>query len=229
MLILKNKKIVMHIPKTGGKALKNFIKSIPDIENLVEYVTAHRPLVFLEQPSFDYARNYEKVALIREPISWWNSWFNYNLPFKYTCALTQIVVFKGNYQKRKLDINTSIIDGLDITDFFKRYDISKLKKELIETPRHSHLLNFLTRIDDLTPDYFNHESIYQFYINRMIDETVKVFRYEDQFEEFLEYIELPKPPRFNVTKYKVFMDFKTEKIVKEKERIIYEKYYPELL
>ena len=219
----------MHIPKTAGSAIKNYLAS--EYPEKIEYVSSHRPRKFLEMPGFEYAKDYTKVALIREPARWWKSWYNYHLHKKRMCPITHTTftnpLKEYNLRKFKIkDINQAIQDSLDLTAFFENIGIELLRRRL-KIHRTNHVNTFINNYN-ITPEFFNHQSIYSFYINNMIDEDTVVFRYEDQFEEFLDFMEIPKPPRDNVTPYKKDYDQKTLDLIYEKERNIYERFYPDI-
>jgi hypothetical protein len=210
-------------------SLKKMV-SKPRFLSKVLYLSAHRPLSFLKNPLFEYAKDYEIVALIREPVAWWKSWVNYNYSLKRVCALMETTMFSD--WNARLEIDETIQNGIDLPEFFKvPQNLERLHKNFLKSPKNAHLWAYIGNIHSLTPTYFKNKAptIYQFYVNSMIDERVKVFRYEDQFQEFLDYVELPKPPRYNITQYKFDISNEIQDLIKEKERPIYEKYYPELL
>ena len=63
----------------------------------------------------------------------------------------------------------------------------------------------------------------------MIDEDTIVFRFEDQFDEFLDYMEIPKPPKDNVTKYREDYNKETLEMIYDKEKDIYNKWYNKIV
>ena len=216
-----NNKIVQHIPKTAGTALKVAIKNS---DHNISFTTTHKPLSFLSWPELEYAKDFEKIALVRRPDSWYRSWWNYHRGIRRTCALTNTLLFDENDKMH--DINTFISRASNLTLFFKKNPkkIQDFKNKLKFYPS-SHLVFFLPDASRVDAEYFKNQSLYSFILNKQIDDTFRIFRFEDQMDKFLEYIDIKKLPKKNVTQYTHELSVTSLNIIKKADKNIYDKYY----
>ena len=221
MIILDNK-IIQHIPKTAGTSLKETIRQhkIP-----VNYMGIHVPLNYLNNPAFSYAKNYEKIAVVRTPVSWYNSWINYHRPRKRSCSLTQALLYNqdDNLQLSGADF---LHNALNLTKFFKDnpQKLEFVKQHVLTDPR-GHSKNFLGNISELTPEYFQDQGLYEFYIKRQLDDSFTIFTMESQLKEFLNHIGVPELISSNVTRYIEKLPGYIEVAINEKYNWFYKKYY----
>jgi len=107
MIIIKNKNN-QHIPKTAGMSLRrSFIQSYKE----VLFSTNHKPLSFKNWIHDGKYKDFPVYAVLREPVKWYTSWWNYNTSLKRTCALTGVLL------ECSKNINEFAEHALDLTLF----------------------------------------------------------------------------------------------------------------
>jgi len=217
-VIITNKFIIQHIPKTAGSALRKAFGWQSNINN-IDYITTHRPLTFLNTDGMIKYRDSsrQRVAVIREPKSWYNSWWNYTRKKDINCSLS----FTMHHFSKNQD--EFIENALDLTRFFSKYQEANFifKKNSVNTP-FNHLHHFISDFN-FTPEYFNNCSLYQFYLRRQIDSTFKLFRFEE-LSSFLDFIEFNNTsgdlPKANLTKYSEPLAEKNLRKIEKEEEVI---------
>jgi len=216
-MTIVNKKIVQHIPKTAGMALRGALSW--HTEN-IEYSTAHKPLKFKNIINNGIYSNYPVYAVLREPTKWYNSWWNYTSSMQRSCAITHTL------HKYSNNMDTFIKNSLDLTKFFGvAEERIKFLKEFLVRFSASHLIFFFDNFMEITADSFNHQSIYEFYVSRQIDSYTHLYRFEDQLELFLRDIGFLYPlPKRNVTKYKDRLSVSLINEIGKKEETLYKLY-----
>ena len=209
-MIITDKYIIQHIPKTAGTSLKRLYSYQSDKLRLI---TNHKPLWYLDSPWLSKFKSLKKTALIREPVAWYLSWWNYTKGKNRNCSLTQMLHMFSN------NVNEFIINALDLTIFFNKYPlaISEFAKNSTKVP-FSHIQFFIPDFNFKAED-FKHKSLYSFYLKNQIDHNFKLFRFDDILD-FLDYIEVSQVsgglPKTNLTEY-------TEKFPEEITQLIYNK------
>jgi len=84
---------------------------------------------------------------------------------------------------------------------------------------------FFDNLTEVDADYFNHQSIYGFYVFRQIDKNTHLYRFEDQMDLFLKDIGFKNELlNINVTRYKNNLSSKSIESVQQKEKKIFEIY-----
>jgi len=210
-----NNKVIQHIPKTGGTAFK---KAISKRLDMLEYNTNHKPLDYLGYLDNEKFSSYEVVAVLREPVNWYLSWYNFTVFKNKNDPLGAILL---DYS---LNMDDYMDNALDLTEFFKKDpNLIKEFKRYIAVTGYSHITYFIKDIDNLTPEFFEHKSLYSFLVTAQVDENTKLFRWKDQYPDFLRYIGIDDVDidKVNVTKYTFSMnDVSIEKIKLKDKKIV---------
>ena len=209
MIILKNKKVIQHIPKTAGTSLKRELSYNID---MVLAMYNHSPLSRLKCISEEY-KDYEVVAIVRHPVDWYNSWYNYTrYQNKINCPLTQILL---KYSK---DIDEFTHNALYLNNFFTKDMITEAQKHSIRIS-FNHVNNFIP--DWQKKDLFNNDdTLYSFFLLNQIDSNTVLFNHPHGLEKFREYIGLDtsiKSPKVNITKYKDQLSPETGELILKRE------------
>jgi len=167
MYILDNK-IFLHAVKCGGTTIRNHLFN--KREDDIKFSSEHFPIKLLPERY----KEYETYTLIREPISWYESFYYYTLQLHYDPVktrafnpLAEILCFDNG---RELKINEFIARAVDLKKFF--IDYPKKKEELIRSTRKRGLLkfgyfnaNFTDYTDTSEIDSLLNTSCYKFFLN----------------------------------------------------------------
>jgi hypothetical protein len=218
-MIVYNNIIYQHIPKTAGTALKRLFSFFPE---KIEYASMHSPISALE---CDYMRRYKDlktVCSLRRADSWYKSWVDFTKDKPNQDPLTMML------WKNSKDENTFINNALDLTEYFTKYPelINKLKSSIIRDVKN-HMIKFITNQKDLSPVFFEHQSLYGFYVKRQITKDTKIFRFETELDDLVRYFGFDpkelgqKLPKVNITKYNDWeISEENRKRIDEKDKFI---------
>jgi hypothetical protein len=218
-MIIYDNKIYQHIPKTAGTSLRRLFSFYDD---KFIYGRTHSPISSLEKHPFNQYEHLETVACIRKPVSWYNSWVNYTKNKFETDPLTSII---WKYSKTEEDF---ILNSMNLSSFFEKGNrIKELKRQLIRNSK-THIINFIDNLQELSPTFFKNQSLYGFYIFRQLKHDSKLFRFETELDNLIEYFGFnsktpgQKLPTTNMTKYayNLLNDDKLIDIVNENDNLI---------
>jgi len=174
--------VIMHFPRTAGTSIRN--KLIGD--QRVIYSVNHASVDVLELPEFQFAKDFKKIALIREPLSWYVSWWNFHIGIK-PCPLTAGLIFDNNYKLRPFEeAITRMIhfqDSLDET-FYKNHRISYNRFPYGD----------MTKV---FPEIPKQKTLWHAMESRFIDESMEVFRFDDQLQDFLNLLNIDNLRKYN--------------------------------
>ena len=218
-MIILDDKIIQHVPKTAGISLtRSLAKECP--QN-IRYSTNHKPLKFKDIIADGKYKDFPVYSLVREPVSWYKSWWNYTSRFKINCAITQIL----HEETGRIDMPAFISYSQNLTEFFKEGDRLKRFKYYLIVLGQSHLHYFFDDITEITADDFKNRSVYDFYLSEQLSDNTINYKFEN-LNNFLEVIGL-KPEnllRENITRYKKNLDDDSISIIKSNNRIAFDYY-----
>ncbi|RLA80309.1 MAG: hypothetical protein DRG78_11230 [Epsilonproteobacteria bacterium] len=164
MYILDNK-IFIHIVKCGGSSIREGIYK--NRRQDLKFCSEHFPIKLLNEKY----KNYDKITIIREPISWYKSFYNYTIQMNKNKgsifnALANMLVYKDN---KRLPFRDFVINATNLELFFKDRDKIKILINKIRNGKFSKSNYFNLIFDDYTDENEFVEkfssSCYQFFIN----------------------------------------------------------------
>jgi len=214
MIIYKNK-IIMHVPKTAGTSVIE--AAMKDWENL-DFKINHFPIKGLESALFEYAKDYEKIALVREPVSWYKSFYNYvkGTPEYITHdALNRVLMF--NEKGEILSIDEYIENCLNFSSIMNK-NIDNIMRNTLKAK--GGWMKWMFPSQEVE---FTHNTFYQFMIDSFIDETVKTFKMETEMYDFLKYVGIKKIYKHNKSLHNIEPSEESIRKIKEKDSILYER------
>ena len=218
-MIIFNKKILQHIPKTSGTAIKAMMVKNAD---KLEYVTNHKPLSFLyENSSLDKYKEYPVYAILRNPYKWHESWYNFTIKLKRNCPIITVIKKYTNSMYEYVEAQ------LDLTKFFHKHP--KALDDMVEHilyNSYSHFSYFLYDLKELSAEYFKNKSIYEYYLDLQIDDNVSLFRYEYDLMAVYKEFDLDTNDIIykNVTHHDEIFNSKILKLIEKEEQKIFRLY-----
>lgn len=214
MIIYKNK-ILPHIFKCAGTSVAEACRK--DIKN-VQYFSYHEPIHILQNKEFSYAADYEKLTLVRNPYSFYRSWYNFNNKLSYYTRdpLTKLLLFSD---KKIIPFDKYLNNILNPRDVLKNKLIA-LKEETMIRPFW--FRSFHSNLDE--NPFYEGESFYQWCIRKLIDFNTKTFRLEDELNDFLKAASINSLPQLNISRNIFdFNETQKEKIF-EKDEVLFERF-----
>jgi len=212
MTILTDK-IIQYIPKTATTSLRGHL--LKELTSEIRMHLGHTPLKYLKNLGKGKYNKLPVYAMVREPVSWHTSWYNYTQPRPINCAITEIL------HRHSHGINEFIRNALDLTNFFSNKNYLKEFKDFAVTQHGGHLSRFFEDFQEVDADYFQNQSLYAFYLFSMINNKTNLYRYPDQLPDFLKDIGLStKMQKRNTTAYSRQANQQTIDLIKNKDKKI---------
>ncbi len=199
MLAYKNK-LFQHIPKCGGTTVETFFKEKhrEDIEYHIHQKSLHTIP--------DQYKSYEKVIIIRNPLTWYISYYHYMAKQQNTnfsgSPFNRNIVPVLMLRKDPYDTSSGVVSlevfmdrALNINKFFNEPQINNFIRESLLINKHDNInKNIFTNFKTLMyKDRLEFEpTLYQFLLTRYgildkFDES-KIFKLEDGLDEFFKYM-----------------------------------------
>jgi hypothetical protein len=234
-MIIYNQKVFVHLNKCAGTSIINYMKLPENRQNINFWYSLHYSYNYIAEAH----KNFPAFSLVRNPITWYESVYNYELSFlKRGNSLglfnllfaTEPKIWKicSSQDVRKIrfrDIDIVSLDefierSLNFREFIERPEIELKIKEFLLT----HTINtFKTFFFNINLENENNEienTLYEFFITRYGINKTTFFRMEDELEDFcktfqIEYNALPRSNIQQIKKHKINKTLKKKIIQKE--------------
>jgi hypothetical protein len=204
------------MPKCAGTSVIKKILKDPDN---ISYMSNHDSKSILSSDNLSFAKDWEQYILVRNPYDWYQSWYNYivnSLESSKHDALSAYLVFNNS---RALSLSDYIENATNLPTVFD--NVSRRFVSNLIRRRNGYLKTFFGDLRNLK---MKHQTQYQFYYNNLASENTKIYRLEDQLDDFLKDTGIGNIGRFNVTKYKHRISEKDKELIKNNDRILFEKF-----
>jgi hypothetical protein len=216
-MIIFDNKIFTHIPKCAGVSILNRCQDDPQ---KIHYISQHDTLDLLESSYFDFAKDFQIFTLIRNPISWYNSLYNFigfTQPFKnkHDMVIYSFLLYDDD---KLVSYNEFIQRSLFLNDFFEDKK-DELRLRIIQN-KNGYAKFYFGDLQKLTLP----STLYDLFIDKLINKKTKVFRMEDQMQNFLEETQLKYLPRNNITNYNINNTKESNQLIYKRSKYIFERF-----
>jgi hypothetical protein len=228
-MIIYKEAIIGHLFKCAGTSVGYKLRQEDPMN--IAYFSGHDSIKVLNSPSLSFAKDYQQYALVRNPLTFYESFYNYVNEFVPQKAynhdsISKFLMFKENkepyslseYVERCMDIGKTLNDShlSDIKELFKRSQGY-----------------YTTWIPDMSNYKFPNISFYQWDVQNILKDDCKTFKMETEIDDFLLAIGSTKGlPKKNVTgerHNKDKRDFKKQRLnsndkakIKENDSILFD-------
>lgn len=223
-MIIYNNYILPHIFKCAGTSIRRTLVKY-DSQN-IKYLSEHDSKYMLDSRAMSWAKDFEMVALVRNPYDFYESLYNYHYNMETINALSSFTErkFKNNIMTNEpKDLTEWLEANLNLPGFFEENPgfFLHFKKDLMDRPNGFMKTWFINKaLADL-----QHQdlvgSLYQLQTKILLrDNNIKIFKIETELKAFLDYIGFLEPSKLlreNITKTKEF------KLTQEHRDLIYRK------
>jgi hypothetical protein len=231
-MYITNDKIFIHVIKCGGSTFRRLLYS--QKPNIVKFGVHHFPIEMVPKRY----EKYEKILLIREPISWYKSFYNYTIQLKEKGEkfnfFADLLVYKDyennlHYRENIRSEEEFLKYALDFQLFVKDFEFSilnifnKIKRKSLGNADYFTLLFMNYDFNNFVNEFKDVKTIYEFFIKVTGGfEADKVFfTHEDKIFDYfgLRY----DNKNYNITKKQTISEFseksKKDIITKDKKII----------
>jgi hypothetical protein len=209
-MLITNKFAFSHIPKTGGHTAMTMLRIMHPDAKLYE---AHAPLssygsLLALLPVF---------TLVRDPLSWWKSWYNFNKIDAASQADTAMTLLGKSHLHRSYDSFVKRVFAEVDTKADAQWTLAKIMHDLDIGPLTLHYLRCAcANFGEIVEKGFD--------VRKQRCVVGKTESLEADLMDFLRVDDLPKIAPHNVGKYvySYWLSPESESLIRHKERVIYE-------
>lgn len=196
-MTVTNSRVILHLPKTAGSTVR-----WRAMENDgFQYACQHCSFKMLPN---EY-KGMKIVSFIREPLDWYVSYYEFTKKRfinKGDISLLFVKEFSEDFEK---SFQETLPLLLDLTKTFKENPLmlEKFKLTLKSLTCNKYVAfasSYFDNISTITPESFEHKSMYQWYYDIIGLDNATVYRIEDQFEEGM--LEFNATPRGRRTEFR---------------------------
>jgi hypothetical protein len=219
-MILYKGKVIFHMPKCAGTSIQTKIKK--DFKN-VHYMSAHDNYSVLNGENLKYALEWDQYLLVRNPYSWYESWYNYVTSAHERHrhdALSAFLVFDG---EKQTTIHNFVKRATNLKWAFRNDKLDKFRQNLMNRPNGylKHYFSDLTKIDF-------QGTFMQFFFNAFYRPHTKVYKMETELDKFLKDTEVGEIGHNNKHSHKSRLNDKDKARIAEADKIIFDKFNYEI-
>jgi len=217
-------KVFIHLHKCGGMSIKSSL--FKNREKDLKFMVRHQCTNSIP----DQFRDYERIALVRNPLTWYRSFYYYTIEYSTRSHLLQHMIYKrGKARREFVTLEEFMNRSLRFSDYCKRTDyIGKFRKFM--STHNNHFSS--AQIGDMT-SFDPPETFYQFHFDTMIDDTVKLYHLESEFDDVCEILKIPSTHtnKSSNSNIKTPLDESIQKLILEKDEILFDKmkYHKEII
>lgn len=214
-MIVIDDKIMIHIVKTGGTSIKRgvFTERLKDIKFEWKHASAE-----MIPPEF---KNYEKFTIVRNPLTWYESYYNYIIWKKSGILLAEKIAFNDgiNMSSGYVSFNTFLERALDIQEFIDKTNfIHDFKKN---TNRNGRFF-FQTLWGDLTKKT-KYKTLYQFFYFGAVKDVKNIKHYKMETDMNIVFDKMKiSPVHTNISPRKKTINIQNQKKILLNDKILFD-------
>jgi len=205
--------VFIHLQKCAGTSVGEALKDqrLGDLK----YMVVHQSL----QTVPEIYNNYRKIALVRSPLTWYKSFYEYNLTSSDKVSMEQRALL-GWMDNKEYDFDTYLERALN-------FKVLMQNKKYIDKFRRNLLHKTTRQMSNFHPDANNlefGETLYQYYVNVLGIDSCETFQMEKQMNEVLEILKLDQIPHSNKSlNDNIITETQKQRII-TKDKILFEKW-----
>ena len=229
-MIIYKKSIIGHLFKCAGTSVGHKLRQDPDN---IAYFSGHDSIKVLENGNFEYAKEYTQYALVRNPLTFYESFYNYVNEFPKKGAynhdsITKFLMFKPD--KTPYSLSEYISRCMDLGETLNGELLKCIKDKFKNSQGY-----YTTWIPDMENFQFPNISFYQWAVQNILKDDCVTYKMETEIDDFLIAIGssagLPKKnvtgERHNKKKRgftKKYASVEDKLLIQETDRILFERF-----
>jgi len=220
-MIIYKTSIIHHIFKCAGTSVGFKLKKEDPFN--ISYFTGHDSVKILKSDFFDYAKEYKHFALVRNPLTFYESFYNYVSEFPPKQSLNHDVITRElmfDEEGKQYSLSEYVKRCMDLGKTLNGKHLENIKRKFKNAQGY-----YNTWIPDIDNFQFPNISFYQWTVENILNDDCITFQMETEIDSFLEAIGSTKGlPKKNVTgeKHKKERTFTKRKCSNEDLNIIRE-------
>jgi len=204
--------VFIHLQKCAGTSIRTALQN--QRRNDLRYSVLHQTLESV--PS--YAKDFRKIALVRDPLTWYKSFYHFlNSTDKKIVYEEQVIA--GWIDNKVCSFDEFLDRALNFGEIMRKPKYFKPFKRILTKSGNRMLANYY-------PDASNIEfgdTMYQHYFNLLGISECEMFKMETEMDKVLDILKLKKLPRVNVSDNDNTITEEQKEKILEKDRILFEK------
>jgi len=204
------------MPKCAGTSIRN--KILKDPTN-IHYMSSHDNYSVLNSLNLRYALDWDQYLLVRNPYTWYISWYNYivNSPEQYNHdALSAFLIYDN---RRQVDVKTFIERATDLNWTFRGTKKIKFINNLLKR-RNGYLKLYFS---DLTQIKFE-STLFAHFFNAFYhteNKKIKLYKMETELKQYLIDTEIGAVARDNVSSYRYSLSNEDKKRISKADKDLF--------